>query len=145
MKELSRRSFVRQSIMSISAVYFSQSTMNANSAATEDVMDEALQMLASTGPEYHGGLANHGPMAAEAIVAMGRNDSVTTWVEKYRKNLQDHPSATGKITKTEWRERLGNFTLAAEWIDFFDRELKEKSWQSVVSEWVTNLAPGLSA
>ncbi len=111
----------------------------------EDAMDEALEMLARTGPEYQGGLANHGPMAAEALVAMDRPNSVTPWVERYKSSLQDHPSARTKISKTEWREELGNFNLAAEWIEFFDRELKENSWKSVVSEWVTNLAPGLSA
>src|ERR1700757_311744 len=33
-----------------------------------DVLDEGLSRLAATGPEYRGGLSNHGPMAAEALV-----------------------------------------------------------------------------
>ncbi len=111
----------------------------------EDAMDEALEMLAQTGPEYQGGLANHGPMAAEALVAMARADSVIHWVERYKTGLQAHPAPRGTISKAEWRESLGNFSLAAEWIAFFNRELKEKSWSTVLSEWVTNLAPGLSA
>ena len=38
----------------------------------EDALDEALERLARKGPEYGGGLSNHGPMAAEALVALGR-------------------------------------------------------------------------
>ena len=144
MKELSRRGFVQKSILTLPALYFFQQG-KTEAMHSEDAMDEALQMLAKTGPEYQGGLANHGPMAAEAIVAMGRPDSVTKWVEQYSKGLQDHPTARTKISQSEWRESLGNFSLSAEWIDFFDRELKEKSWKAVVGEWVTNLAPGLTA
>ena len=33
-------------------------------------IDEALEMLEGTGPEFTGGLSNHGPMAAEALVAL---------------------------------------------------------------------------
>lgn len=35
-------------------------------------IDEALEMLEGSGPEYTGGLSNHGPMAAEALVALWR-------------------------------------------------------------------------
>ncbi len=37
-----------------------------------DAMDEVLDILKDTGPEWNGPLANHGPMAAEAIVTLGR-------------------------------------------------------------------------
>jgi hypothetical protein len=147
MKHLSRRRFVQKSLLTLPAVYFAGygTQLNAKEVTLEDAMDEALEMLARTGPEYQGGLANHGPMAAEAMVAMGRPNSVTSWVERYKTSLQDHPSPRGKISKAEWRESLGNFNLAAEWIEFFNRELKENPWTKVVNEWVTNLAPGLSA
>ena len=149
MKRTSRRAFVQKSIASIPAVLLFgvplQKQSYADTTHLEDSMDVALEMLAQTGPEYQGGLANHGPMASEALVAMGRADSVAPWVEKYKKSLQSHPTPTGKINQAEWRESLGNFNLSAEWIEFFDRELKEKPWSSVLNEWVTNLAPGLSA
>jgi Questin oxidase-like len=146
MKQTSRRTFIHKSIVSVPAYFlFDLPWVKAESANSEDVMDEALEMLAQTGPEYQGGLANHGPMASEALVAMGRPDTVVSWVEKYKKGLQPHPTATGKINKSEWQQNLGNFNLSAEWIDFFNRELKEKPWRTVLNEWVTNLAPGLSA
>jgi Questin oxidase-like len=150
MKQTSRRSFVHKSIGSLTAFYFLfdvpwEEQSNVEGANMEDVMDEALEMLAQTGPEYQGGLANHGPMAAEALIAMARPDSVLQWVEHYKKGLQPRPTPRSEISKTAWRESLGNFNLSAEWVAFFNRELKEKSWRSVLNEWVTNLAPGLSA
>jgi Questin oxidase-like len=153
MKQTSRRTFVRKTIAALPALpafYFLfempwEKQLHAEATNMEDIMDEALEMLAQTGPEYQGGLANHGPMAAEALIAMDRPDSVVNWVERYKKGLQSHPTARGEIPKTEWRQSLGNFNLSAEWIAFFDRELKEKPWRSVLNDWVTNLAPGLSA
>ena len=40
------------------------------------VIDQALAMLGSCGPEFGPGLSNHGPMGAEALVALGRPDAV---------------------------------------------------------------------
>ena len=44
-------------------------------------IDEALELLEGTGPEYSGGLANHGPMAAEALIALSRPEAVVPWVK----------------------------------------------------------------
>jgi hypothetical protein len=146
MKQTSRRTFIHKSIVSTPAFFLlNLPWVKAESSNSEDVMDEALEILAQTGPEYQGGLANHGPMASEALIAMGRPDAVVNWVERYKKSLQPHATPTGKINKPEWQQSLGNFNLSAEWIAFFNRELKEKPWRSVLNEWITNLAPGLSA
>ncbi|MCI0614926.1 hypothetical protein L0244_18190, partial [bacterium] len=73
MKQTSRRTFIHKSIVSAPAFFlFNLPWVKAESSNSEDVMDEALEMLAATGPEYQGGLANHGPMASEALIAMGR-------------------------------------------------------------------------
>jgi hypothetical protein len=57
-------------------------------AASDDgALDLALERLARTGPEYRGGLANHGPMAAGALVALGRPDVVARWVDAYAVHL----------------------------------------------------------
>jgi hypothetical protein len=146
MKVTSRRAFVQNSIASLPAFFLLNIPwQNSEALNLEDTMDEALEMLAQTGPEYQGGLANHGPMAAEALIAMNRADSVVNWVKTYKKSLQPHPTAITKINPADWRQSLGNFNLSAEWIAFFNRELKEKPWPEVLNEWVTNLAPGLSA
>jgi len=62
-----------------------------------DRFDDALEILDGAGPEYAGGLSNHGPMAAEALFAMGRADAVVPWTEGYRRKLGDEPApAVGK-------------------------------------------------
>lgn len=106
-------------------------------------VDEALDVLEGAGPEYAGGMANHGPMAAEALYVLGRGDVAPDWARGYRKRLQDAPTATGAIDRAEWREALGKNSDAGAWIAFFDRELSEAPWGEVVAEWVPALAPGI--
>ena len=108
-------------------------------------IDEALELLEGSGPEYTGGLANHGPMAAEALVALGRPDAVVPWVEEYRKKLYDRPASTNPIAPEEWQESLGDGHKLGEWRAFFERELADAPWQQVLDTWVARLAPGLVA
>jgi hypothetical protein len=56
--------------------------------ADDGALDLALERFARTGPEYRGGLANHGPMAAEALTALGRPDAVAGWVDAYIRRLE---------------------------------------------------------
>jgi hypothetical protein len=108
-------------------------------------IDEALEILEDTGPEFAGGLSNHGPMAAEALVTLGRGDAVVPWVERYKRRLQDHPESRHPIQTEGWREALGDGNRIGDWIALFDRELAERAWPDVLDEWVTRLAPGIIA
>src|SRR5438270_5745996 len=108
-------------------------------------IDDALHALKDTGPEFGGGLANHGPMAAEALIALGRSDLVMPWVEYYKRHLDEHPAARSPISKDEWREALGEHRRVGDWIAFFDAELRDRPWRSVLDEWAIELAPGLVA
>src|SRR5690349_10709825 len=83
-----------------------------------EAMEAALERLAKTGPEYHGGLANHGPMAAEALVVMDRPDAVVPWVDYYRKRLYEHPAGTRPIDPRSWKEALGVDGRVGDWIVF---------------------------
>ena len=112
---------------------------------TDDAMDDALELLASTGPEYHGGLANHGPMAAEALVTAGRPRAVVPWVESYRKNLDARPSERARIGAGEWQEALGERKRVGDWIAFLRRGIDDRPWKETLSLWVPRLAPGLIA
>jgi Questin oxidase-like len=108
-------------------------------------MEDALALLAPTGPEYAGRLANHGPMAAEALVVLDRPDAVVPWVEAYRKRLRAHPPGTRPIDPKEWREALGDDARVGDWIVFFDRRIEERPWRDVLVEWVPRLSPGVIA
>lgn len=108
-------------------------------------MEGALTLLAKTGPEYQGGLANHGPMAAEALVRLERPEAVVPWVESYRKRLQGHPSGSRPIDPKAWREALGENGRVGDWIVFFDRRVEEQPWRTVIGEWAPRLSPGIIA
>src|SRR5260221_11422024 len=57
----------------------------------DDALESALERLANTGPEFGGGLANHGPMAAEALVRLRRPPAGAAWVGGYRPPPPPHP------------------------------------------------------
>jgi Questin oxidase-like len=108
-------------------------------------LDEALEILEPYGPEYHGGLTNHGPMAVEALCALGRADAVIPWVDKYRKGLEPRSLPTGRIGAQAWRDLLGRESLVADWMAFFQNEMRDRPWREVLATWVPRLAGGLIA
>lgn len=108
-------------------------------------MDEALAILEGTGPEYGGGLSNHGPMAAEALFVLGRPDAALPWTEGYKKRLQGPAGVGNPIDAAAWQEALGDGRRLGDWVAFFDRELAAEPWRDVLDRWAPRLAPGLIA
>jgi hypothetical protein len=108
----------------------------------KDLFDEALERLRGTGTEVAGGIApNHGPMGAEALVAMGRDDVVVAWADRYRRNLDAMPAPTSPITVETWKEGLGAIDRIADWVAFFRARLVEAPWRAVFTEWIGRLLP----
>jgi len=52
------------------------------------VLDEAYERLHRTSPEFDGFLANHGPMASEALVQLGLGESFHGWLDGYIDHLE---------------------------------------------------------
>ena len=137
----------RRDVLRGTAAFAAASLVDRRVSAAKDdgALDVALERFARTGPEYHGGLANHGPMAAEALVAMGRSDSVARWVEGYASRLGPPPRAGDAIPAARWEAALGRRERVADWAVFFRRELAQAPWRQVVRLWVPRLAPGFVA
>jgi len=110
-----------------------------------DAIDEAYAIFARTGPEFGGGLSNHGPMAAEAIAAMRRPEAILNWARRYAARLEAHPSASARISEDDWRSALGKENRVGDWIAFFDEALQAAPWRVVLDQWVACLAPGIAA
>ena len=108
-------------------------------------IDEMLDLLSFAGAEMVNGNANHGPMAAEALFALGREDAVVPWVDGYRGRLKYRPSPSLTIPQDEWREYLGERERLGDWIQFFENQLEETPWQDVIRQWVPQLAPAVMA
>jgi hypothetical protein len=111
----------------------------------EDVLDESLSRLAVTGPEFRGGLSNHGPMAAEAMVMLGRAGDVEPWLDGYLRRLDEAPPATGRITDQTWREALGDLRRVADWERYLADQFADEPWSQVLARWWPRLVPGLAA
>ncbi|MEP7215372.1 MAG: questin oxidase family protein [Anaerolineaceae bacterium] len=107
------------------------------------VIDQALIMLSGCGPEFASGLSNHGPMAAEALSALGRDGAVEDWVARYRKRLLDRPRNVARIAPESWIDALGDLQRVSDWEDFFAIELDSMPWADVLQKWVPRLAPGM--
>ena len=111
-----------------------------------DAFDEALQLFRGTGSEVAGGVApNHGPMAAEALAALGRDDLVVAWADRYRRKLQAMPPATSLVSPADWAEAVGAIDRFADWVAFFRTRLVEAPWRAVFSEWIGRLLPATPA
>lgn len=108
------------------------------------VLDEALDRLHATGPEFEGWLTNHAPMAVEALARHGREDAVHTWLDRYRGRLDEAPRPYERVTAAGWREALGDHRRLADWTDFFLRETAEQPWREVLGLWWPRLLPGIS-
>lgn len=143
---MSRREFTRGALATAAAAALARRGSAASATpppAGADALDEALEMLSRSGFEYHGGLANHGPMAAEALTVLGRPEAVRPWVEGYRRQLQDRGSPRERLAPDAWRDALGNFRRAPDWAQMLERELSEAPWPEVLDRWSGRLAPGL--
>jgi hypothetical protein len=107
-----------------------------------NTFDEALERLRGTGTEVAGGGApNHGPMAAEALTALGRDDVVVSWADRYRRKLDGMPAATSPVTVETWREALGAIDRVGDWAAFLRAQLAEAPWRAVFAEWIGRLLP----
>ena len=147
-----RRRFMRNALTAATVVCLPTSLLpgcrhttgslaSTSTSINQDVMEQALEMMSGLAP-----LTNHGPMAAEALVTLGRAGLVVPWVEGYRKRFTwSAPVAREKLTRENWREALGDGNRVADWTEFFNRELKEAAWTQVLEKWSGVLVPGLAA
>src|SRR5215475_8575916 len=104
--------------------------------------DEALERLRGTGSQVAGSAApNHGPMAAEALVALGRDDVVVAWADRYRRQLDAMPPPSSPVAARDWAQALGAIDRFGDWVAFFRAQLAEAPWRVVFEEWITRLLP----
>src|ERR1700722_3357907 len=108
-----------------------------------EALDDALMVFAATAPNYGSvGLANHGPMVAEALAHLGRSDAIGGWVAGYRARLDEAPPPARPLSEEEWPVALGHQERFPEWLALFEREIADRPVAAVVGEWVPRLLPG---
>ncbi len=114
----------------------------AQTPADTSILDEALARLSSTGPEFAGRLSNHGPMACEALLRLGRADAINHWLDAYVPRLEEAPGPGRPLAPQEWQGALGAAHRYPDWQALFELELSERPWTALVADWVPRLVPG---
>lgn len=112
---------------------------------TDPALLDALDRLRGTGPEFNGFLANHGPMATEALTRIGGADVIPRWVERYRVRLDSAPEVRRGISDADWAEHLGDERLIGDWTAYLRRQANELTWRDLLARWWPRLVPGLAA
>ena len=110
-----------------------------------EVLDETYERLHRTGPEFEGWLSNHGPMAADALIRLGRSGQVEGWVDQYAQRLEEAPRPRWPISAHEWRDPLGDPSRLGDWSALFARQVHEEPWQDLLARWWPRLLPGAIA
>lgn len=106
-------------------------------------LDLLLEAHADVLPERVGAGANHYPMAAEALEAMGCEGAIEdSWREGARGYAGELPRVAPIESKT--KEALGSYERFGDWLDYFRAALARAPWRSVVGEWAPRLAPGIA-
>jgi hypothetical protein len=106
-------------------------------------LDAVLEANALVLPEAAGAGANHYPMAAEALEALGHPESIE---EAWRAGAASYAGPAGRIAPIDgWRTALGDYGRYGDWLDLLKGELEREPWRTVVARWTPRLAPGASA
>ncbi len=106
--------------------------------------DEALERFHLGGLEYGGGLANHGPMGAEALERLGHQALIPAFLGLYAPRLP--PAESGRVLdEAESEAAMGVFSSAADWVATFEARLEAGDWRRVVASEVPKRWPGLFA
>ncbi|TMM11328.1 MAG: questin oxidase family protein [Actinobacteria bacterium] len=107
------------------------------------VLDEAYERMAMSGFELPNGFVNHGPMACEALAALGCDEDIDGWARRVARSAGAAVDSKAPVD-FEWREALGDYRLLPQWIGHFERAVADDGWPAVVEVWVPRLMPALA-
>jgi hypothetical protein len=104
-----------------------------------------LEVLHGAGPEFDDFLANHGPMACEALVQLGIGDRAPEWARAYRPRLEGEATPRRVLDPHDYRHALGRVDLLGDWIALLRKDVAELSRRTVLTRWWQRLLPGMAA
>jgi hypothetical protein len=117
--------------------------MRTETMETSTALDEAFERLSSAGFELPNGFINHGPMACEALAAVGCDEALDSWARRFANagGIGVDPVAPVDF---DWQDSLGAYQNLPEWIGYFEQSIAEFGWPTVVEIWVPRLMPSLA-
>jgi len=106
-----------------------------------EALDLLLDAHADVLPERPGAGANHYPMAAETLCALGHAAAIPAeWSRGAAGYAGPAPLQAGRPGPNA----LGDPRRFGDWRALFRQELARDSWRAVLAEWAPELAPGLA-
>ncbi len=111
-------------------------------AFDDDALDSALRRLHATAPEFRGGLSNHGPMAVEALDALGHPEQIATFLDRYALRLEARVDAP---PLSDWRSALGDPEATSAIAASLRVRAAASEVDAFVAETLDVLAPGVVA
>src|ERR1700730_8568778 len=74
-------------------------------------LDEAYDRMATSDFELPNGFVNHGPMACEALAALGREEAIDPWARWFTNMVGDGPTpvAPRSLAEFDWQDALGAY------------------------------------
>ena len=135
--ELDRRHF-----LATGGVFLASCRAGARGPRPTTRLDRLLEAHAEVLPEAVGAGANHYPMAAEALEALGYEDAIE---DSWRQGADGYAGELPRVGPIEGTEdALGSYDRFGDWLDFFRAALARAPWRSVVAVWAPRLAPGIA-
>jgi hypothetical protein len=129
--------------------YFAIKPQQAANMGTsrQQAINDALERMFDIGFRTEEFGSVHGPMVAEAITALGRNDAVAPWIDVYKTKWHNIPAppkqtAIDASKPAEWQRALGDPSRMSDWYELFLKEIEEKAWQDVLKTWAPVLIAG---
>ena len=108
--------------------------------------DGLLQRLAPFDCVLSNGLSNHAPMVVEALAAMHSDEYAPKWLADYEHLLSPRPaqhrSISASINNSGWQSAVSDNVRYADWVVFFDAEIKASGWKETCQVWVGLLVTG---
>ena len=142
---LSRRAFFSVAIGAVACGSDSQPRADVE-ADGEAQLDEALSILHAFDPERtEAGLTNHGPMAAEALLALGQPGQIAPWVDGYIGDLRPYAADEMPLSPSEQATALAVNEAMPRWIATFEQLLLEGDPAVVFDDYFSTLSPGYAA
>ncbi len=106
-------------------------------------LDLLLAAHADVLPEIAGAGANHDPMAAEVLEALGAEEQIPAqWCARARNYAGELPRVA-PLAAEQLPVALGRSDRYGDWLDHFRAEIAARPWNLVVADWAPRLAPGL--
>ncbi|MEM7306119.1 MAG: questin oxidase family protein [Planctomycetota bacterium] len=114
--------------------------------ASDSRLDHLLAAHAGLLPERAGAGANHYPMAAEVLAALGYEREIDdAWVDGAALYAGELGRARPIVDEADVSAALGRYGRFGDWLDHFRAALAREPWRAVVGHWAPRLAPAMCA